>query len=346
MQLAQDDLETYLEMVRKSRNRLVKKYHPDILGNGQNVEKANERIRKINVAYSVLTDRVSRERYHAQLDNGHYVYSSETPVDVDEDLVADLIKKLGLDTNIFFDSTDNFTKTMEAKFAESDKTEVKRGMSRRQLFRNELSSNRQRPNLGNGKLNRLMKKVQNGNQEALAKVIGIINFDNENGLKTLNLLIELGCLDSDNNLNASRISEKIAEGSSSAGFYPRGSTYGLASLKLIQNGYVDPSTSTDIGSELNNRDKVFLNICAGLDIKSMSCEMIIENLAKRDCYNRPEAVEVIRSWVKDAGINQGSKDQQVEIPKGIQILQKYGHVSDTFEVIGATQRTTEQRVGF
>ena len=85
MQLAQDDLETYLEMVRKSRNRLVKKYHPDILGNGQNVEKANERIRKINVAYSVLTDRVSRERYHAQLDNGHYVYSSETPVDVDED---------------------------------------------------------------------------------------------------------------------------------------------------------------------------------------------------------------------------------------------------------------------
>ena len=54
------------EVVEKAYKTLVKKYHPD-LQEGENKQQAEEIIKKINEAYSVLSDETKRKQYDATI---------------------------------------------------------------------------------------------------------------------------------------------------------------------------------------------------------------------------------------------------------------------------------------
>ena len=67
------------EVVKMAYKALAKKYHPDVfLGDAQ---EADEKMKQINLAYSILSDSDKRAEYDAFLQNGktHFVDSQETP---------------------------------------------------------------------------------------------------------------------------------------------------------------------------------------------------------------------------------------------------------------------------
>ncbi len=55
------------EVIEKAYKVLVKKYHPDLY-TGQKKNYAEEKIKEINEAYSVLTDEFMKEQYDAELE--------------------------------------------------------------------------------------------------------------------------------------------------------------------------------------------------------------------------------------------------------------------------------------
>ena len=55
------------EVIEKAYKVLVKKYHPDLY-TGQKKDYAEEKIKEINEAYSVLTDEFMKEQYDAELE--------------------------------------------------------------------------------------------------------------------------------------------------------------------------------------------------------------------------------------------------------------------------------------
>ena len=55
------------EVIEKAYKVLVKKYHPDLYS-GQKKNYAEEKIKEINEAYSVLTDEFMKEQYDAELE--------------------------------------------------------------------------------------------------------------------------------------------------------------------------------------------------------------------------------------------------------------------------------------
>ena len=63
------------EMIEKAYKTLVKRYHPD-LQNDDNKIIAEEKIKKINEAYSVLSNKEKREIYDQQF-NGNYISFQE-----------------------------------------------------------------------------------------------------------------------------------------------------------------------------------------------------------------------------------------------------------------------------
>ena len=55
------------EVIEKAYKVLVKKYHPDLY-TGQKKNYAEEKLKEINEAYSVLTDEFMKEQYDAELE--------------------------------------------------------------------------------------------------------------------------------------------------------------------------------------------------------------------------------------------------------------------------------------
>ena len=55
-----------LQEIKKAYKKLAKKWHPDL--NRENLKQAEEKMKEINVAYTVLSDEVARIDYNKKLD--------------------------------------------------------------------------------------------------------------------------------------------------------------------------------------------------------------------------------------------------------------------------------------
>ena len=73
------DKDASSETIEKIYKMLVKKYHPD-LQNDKNKIKAEEKIKKINEAYDVLSDPLKREEYNNTLIENNISYEKYTEI--------------------------------------------------------------------------------------------------------------------------------------------------------------------------------------------------------------------------------------------------------------------------